>query len=60
MYRVSLAGRRLRTSTDLINWSLWDVPGNLPSYPPAATPRIITTPLNVESGRFFRLQLSSP
>jgi mono/diheme cytochrome c family protein len=50
----------VQTSTDLINWSLWDVPGNLPSYPPAAVARIITTPSNAEDGRFFRLQLSAP
>ncbi len=50
----------VETSTDLINWSLWDVPGNLPSYPSAPAPRIITTPSSVEAGRYFRLQLSAP
>ena len=50
----------IETSTDLVSWSLWDVPGNSPSYPPNATPRIFNTPLNIENRRSFRLQLSSP
>ena len=50
----------VETSTDLVRWSVWDVPGNSPSYPPTAGQRVFNTPLNIESGRFFRLQLSSP
>jgi uncharacterized repeat protein (TIGR03806 family) len=50
----------VETSTDLVNWTPWDVPGNLPSYPITAQPRIFTLLLGVESGRHFRLQFSAP
>jgi hypothetical protein len=32
----------IETSTDLINWTLWDVPGNFPQYPLADTPRTLS------------------
>jgi uncharacterized repeat protein (TIGR03806 family) len=50
----------VETSTDLSNWTLWDAPGNSPSYPPAAQPRAIVTPANADMHRFFRLRLSMP
>jgi uncharacterized repeat protein (TIGR03806 family) len=50
----------VETSTDLVNWTLWDVPGNMPSYPGIAQPRMFTVPLNMESQRHFRLQFSAP
>ena len=49
----------IQTSTDLTNWTLWDVPGNSPSYAGMAQLRTFMVPLN-EDKRFFRLQLSAP
>jgi hypothetical protein len=46
----------IETSTDLLNWSLWDVPGNAPQYPAADTPRILSGP-RAELQRYFRLKL---
>jgi len=49
----------IQTSTDLTNWTLWDVSGNSPSYAAMAQLRTFMVPLN-EDKRFFRLQLSAP
>jgi len=49
----------IQTSTDLNNWTLWDVSGNSPSYAAIAQLRAFMVPLN-EDKRFFRLQLSAP
>lgn len=46
----------IETSTDLLNWSLWDVPGNAPQFPAADTPRVLSGP-RVEPHRQFRLKL---
>ncbi len=50
----------VESSTDTANWTLWDVPGNAPSFPASATPRTMTNPRTLETRRFFRLRLSSP
>jgi uncharacterized repeat protein (TIGR03806 family) len=49
----------VETSTDLANWTLWDVPGNSPTFPPTAQPRMIETAAG-QGHRFFRLLLSMP
>jgi hypothetical protein len=46
----------VETSTDLLNWSLWDVPGNAPQFPAADTPRILSGPRVGPQG-LFRLKL---
>ncbi len=49
----------VETSTDLADWTLWDVPGNSPTY--AVMPQLRT--FDVPSGedhRFFRLRLAAP
>jgi mono/diheme cytochrome c family protein len=50
----------IETSTDMRNWSLWDVPGNSPSYPPVTLSRSLVAPLESDTRRFFRLRLSTP
>jgi mono/diheme cytochrome c family protein len=50
----------VETSTNFSNWTLWDVPGNSPSYPPTAQPRTIVVPVNTDPRRLFRLRLSMP
>jgi uncharacterized repeat protein (TIGR03806 family) len=50
----------VESSTDSRNWTLWDVPGNAPSYPSVTQARDIIAPLNPDTHRFFRLQLSTP
>ena len=52
---------QIQTSTDLSNWTLWDVPGNSPQYPSAGQMRTIMGEQDVgagEANRYFRLQLS--
>ncbi len=49
----------VETSTDATNWSLWDVSGNSPTFPPVAQQRMIETSA-AEGHRFFRLRLSMP
>jgi uncharacterized repeat protein (TIGR03806 family) len=49
----------VETSSDLANWTLWDVPGNSPTFPPTAQERMIEVPAG-EGHRFFRLRLSMP
>ncbi|HEY4282882.1 MAG TPA: hypothetical protein VGM62_07430, partial [Chthoniobacterales bacterium] len=46
-------------SLDLQTWTLWDVPGNMPSYPGQAMQRTLTIPSGPDH-EFFRLQLSAP
>jgi hypothetical protein len=49
----------IETSTDVVNWTLWDVPGNSSDYP--ATPEMRTFGVQMDSDRmFFRLRLSTP
>ena len=50
----------VETSTDLQNWTLWDVPGNRPTYPAVTESRTIIAPTNGERHRVFRLRLSGP
>ena len=50
----------VESSTDLVNWSSWDVPGNAPAYPAITTERAITAPRGVEARRVFRVRLSAP
>jgi hypothetical protein len=46
----------VETSPDLINWSLWDVPGNGPRYPAVDTPRVVSGPMEGPK-RNYRLRL---
>jgi uncharacterized repeat protein (TIGR03806 family) len=48
----------IEISFDLTNWNLWDVSGNLPTYPPGATAR--TFDISGADHQFFRLRLSAP
>lgn len=52
-------GALIETSTNMRNWSLWDKPGNQPTFPAAATPRLFTAPQDSAS-RFFRLRFTEP
>ena len=49
----------VETTTDFQSWTLWDVPGNAPTYPRLTTPRTLAGPLDTTK-RFFRLRLSEP
>lgn len=49
----------IETSTDLVQWSLWNVPGNSPDVPAAAGTRTLTAPLDAQQ-RFFRGRISLP
>ena len=49
----------VETTTDFKTWSLWDVPGNSPSFPATASSRALSGPFD-RSNRFFRLRLSEP
>ena len=46
-------------SPDLATWSLWDVPGNQPTYPATAQPIVMTSPFDADK-KFFRVRLSAP
>jgi hypothetical protein len=46
----------IETSTNLLNWSLWNVPGNRPFFPADDTPRTLTGPKDAPN-RHFRLRL---
>jgi glucose/arabinose dehydrogenase len=46
----------VETTTDFQTWSLWNVSGNAPSYPPAAINRTLIGPIDT-SNRYFRLKL---
>ena len=50
----------VETSTNLTNWTLWDVPGNSPTYPAATESRTIIAPADGDRHRAFRLRLSAP
>jgi mono/diheme cytochrome c family protein len=47
----------VETTTDFQTWSLWNVPGNAPSYPAANVQRILSGPIDAPN-RFFRIQLN--
>jgi hypothetical protein len=49
----------VETSFDMTTWTLWDVPGNTPSYPAQAIQRMLTIPAGPDH-EFFRLRLSAP
>jgi hypothetical protein len=49
----------VETSTDFQSWSLWNVSGNAPSYPPSAINRTLIGPIDVPN-RYFRLQFAEP
>ena len=48
----------IETSTDLKNWTVWDVAGNSPSFPAVTQTRSLVAPLNIDPRRHFRLRLS--
>lgn len=50
----------IETSTDANSWTLWDVPGNAPSYPAVTTLRSLSLPRAAEAKRLFRFRLSAP
>jgi mono/diheme cytochrome c family protein len=47
------------TSTDLLDWTIWDIPENNVSYPSATRQRSISGSRSFEQ-QFFRVQLSEP
>jgi hypothetical protein len=49
----------VETSTDLADWTLWDVPGNSPTYVAIPQLRALNIPLG-DDHRFFRLRLAAP
>jgi glucose/arabinose dehydrogenase/mono/diheme cytochrome c family protein len=49
----------VETSTDLAAWTLWDVPGNGPSFPSTSQMRTLSVALDADR-KFFRLRLSEP
>jgi glucose/arabinose dehydrogenase len=49
----------IETTTDFQTWSLWNVPGNIPSYPATNILRTVSGPIDA-ANRFFRLKLSEP
>jgi hypothetical protein len=49
----------IETTIDFQTWSLWNVSGNAPSYPPAAINRTLIGPMEGPN-RYFRLQLGEP
>jgi hypothetical protein len=49
----------VETSFDLHTWTLWDVPGNTPTYPVQAMQQMLTIPAG-SNQEFFRLRLSAP
>jgi glucose/arabinose dehydrogenase/mono/diheme cytochrome c family protein len=49
----------IETSTDLAAWTLWDVPGNTPTFPSMSQMRSMSVTLDADH-RFFRLRLSLP
>lgn len=49
----------VEVSDDLIEWRVWNVPGNRPTYPATDTVRTITAPL-ASPDRFFRVGFSEP
>jgi glucose/arabinose dehydrogenase len=49
----------IETTTNFQTWSLWNVPGNTPTYPATNTQRTLSGPIDT-ANRFFRLNLSEP
>jgi glucose/arabinose dehydrogenase len=49
----------VETTTNFQSWSLWNVSGNAPSYPPTTIPRTLMGPIDTPN-RFFRLKLGQP
>ena len=49
----------VETSSDLVNWSLWNVPGNTPIFPAAPVMRTLEGPMDLPS-RTFRLRIGEP
>ena len=54
----NLQGRQtwIETSTNLLNWSLWNVPGNDGAPVPSGGTRSITAPVDLPQ-RYFRLKV---
>jgi hypothetical protein len=48
----------VETSTDLMQWTRWDVPGNFPFHPATTQQRTLTGPAEGPA-RFFRLRISA-
>jgi hypothetical protein len=48
----------VETSTDLVQWTRWDVPGNFPFHPATTQQRTLTGPAEGPA-RFFRLRISA-
>jgi uncharacterized repeat protein (TIGR03806 family) len=50
----------IESSTDLFNWSPWDVPGNAPDFPSTTAPKVLLGPIPAanEPAFFFRARLS--
>jgi len=49
----------VEVSPNLVDWQVWEVPGNTPSYPATAQQRVISVPTTSEM-RFFRVGFSEP
>ncbi len=50
----------VEVSTDLQNWTTWDVAGNQPTYPATDTVRTISAPVTGIPLSFFRVRFSEP
>jgi cytochrome c553 len=50
---------QIEATTDFLNWTLWDVPGNTASYPAAPVTRTFTAPVTGPR-LFFRPQFKQP
>jgi glucose/arabinose dehydrogenase/mono/diheme cytochrome c family protein len=49
----------IETSTNLQQWSLWNVPGNAPFYPASSTQRVIQG-VRTSTNQYFRLRIAAP
>jgi glucose/arabinose dehydrogenase len=49
----------VESSTNLVDWTLWDVPGNLVGFPAEAEQRRLSAPA-AGANRFFRLKVAAP
>jgi hypothetical protein len=58
---VPNVGVVIDTSTDLMNWTPWDVPGNQPVFALVAGNKTVTGPItNSPPFQFFRARLIEP
>lgn len=49
----------IETSLNLVDWALWNVPGNTPDVPATNAPRTLVAPIDAPR-RFFRARITAP